>query len=146
MGAGEGAKIMDDKKILFSIKDGKVVEKTYYIICDKFVDIDEDDVYSKEELRDCDIFESKKEAEALLLKPQFLPIEEKLKIIKELELGFDVTWAFRIYSGMKTYKVLEKLDISTELRYYLESKLNAYDGALPAEAKVILSAFDVTFK
>ena len=134
---------MDNKKILFSIVDGKVVEKTYYIVCGQFVDIDEGCVYSKEHLRECDIFESKNEAETRLLNPQFLPIEEKLKIIKSLDLEFDVRWAFRIESGMETYKALEKLDISTELRYYLESKLNVYDG-LPAEAKVILSAFGVT--
>lgn len=53
---------------------------------------------------------------------------------------------FVSYFGMKTSKVLEKLDISTELRYYLEMKLNAYDGAIPDKAKSILSAFDWAIK
>ena len=135
---------MDNKKILFSIEDGKVVEKTYYIVCDKFVDINEGYIYSKEEFSECDIFESKNEAEVHLLKPQFLPIEEKLKIVKELDLEDDVRWAFRIYYGTETYQILEKLDISTELRYYLESELRPYNRPISTEDKVILSAFGVT--
>lgn len=136
---------MDNKKILFSIEDGKVVEKTFYIVCDKFVNIDEEDVYKKDEINDYDIFESRNEAESHLLKPQLLPFEQKIKIIKELKFESDVKWAFRYHYSTKAYKVLKELDISTELRYYLESKLGAYDSKLDDETEAILSAFDVTF-
>ena len=145
MGAGVGANIMDNKKILFSIEDGKVVEKTYYIVCGKFVDIDAEAVYSKGEINDYDIFESKNEAESWLLKPHLLPLEERLKIIKELFLGSDVKCAFREYYAIKTYKVLEELDISTELRYYLKNELGVYDSELNDDTKAILSAFNVIF-
>ena len=52
-----------------------------------------------------------------------------------------MSWAFHILR-QETYKVLEKLDISTELRYYLERSLNArpHNGPLPTDAKAILSA------